>query len=293
MKTMQSSFTSPLHLPFNNHALRHRFSLQTPERDPGGPGFLLMLRGNELLVLEEGLALPFGIDELPPTASLPVYLGAWQGQPCRAASLSGTAELPDGFSAENILASEPRLPIDVLSLAGVAAQILYWQKSGSYCSVCGCATNAIPGVWGRSCSACAHSQFPHIHPCAIVLVHRPGEVLLTRKAGWPAGRYGLVAGFVDFGECLEETVVREVREETGLVVDDVCYRGSQCWPFPSQLMAGFTAKYASGEIRIEEEELEDVRWFPVDRLPTLPPPRSIARFLLDNYSIEQGVRREA
>jgi NAD+ diphosphatase len=114
-------------------------------------------------------------------------------------------------------------------------------------------------------------------------VRREGEVLLTRKAEWPEGRYSLVAGFVDFGECLEETVDREVEEETGVRVKDIRYVGSQCWPFPSQLMAGFTAEYAGGEVRVEEKELEDARWFPVTELPGMPPRRSIARFILDHY----------
>jgi NAD+ diphosphatase len=278
-------FASPLHLPFNHHALRQHFSPHTPELDPGGPGYLLLLRGTELLVEARDLSLPRGtpLTLLPSTASPPVYFGKWQGQPCYAALLPQQAEVPVGLRPENILASEPALPIELLSLAGVAAQILHWQKTGSHCSVCGGTTEALSGAWGRTCTVCGYSQFPHIHPCAIVLVRRPGEVLLARKAGWPDGRYGLVAGFVDFGECLEETAVREVREETGVTVRDLRYRGSQCWPFPSQLMAGFTAEYDGGEIRIEEKELEDVRWFAIDQLPTLPPRRSIARFLLDHY----------
>jgi NAD+ diphosphatase len=283
-------FASPLHLPFNHHALREHFHMQTAEHDPGGFGFFLLLRGTELLVNSD-LSLPFvAPDAVPPLAGTLLYIGRWQGQPCRAALLPQQAEVPRDLLPINILASEPLLPIEVLSLAGVAAQILHWQRSGAFCSVCGGKTTAMAGEWGRQCATCAHSQFPHIHPCAIVLVRRPGEVLLARKAGWPDGRYGLVAGFVDFGECLEETAVREVREETGIAVRDLCYRGSQCWPFPSQLMAGFTAEYDSGEICIEEKELEDVRWFAIDQLPTLPPRRSIARYLLDNY-LETGARR--
>lgn len=279
-------FASPVHLPFNNHSLSQDFHIRAAERDPGGAGYLLLLRGTELLVDGRDLSLPVADPgaPLPAMVTPPLYIGRWRGQPCRAVLLPAEADAPAGLRAENILASEPSLPIEILSLAGVAAQILYWQKSGAHCSVCGGVTTAMAGVWGRQCSLCSHSQFPHIHPCAIVLVRRPGEVLLTRKEGWPAGRYGLVAGFVDFGECLEETAVREVREETGIAVRQLCYRGSQCWPFPSQLMAGFTAEYHGGEICIEEEELEDARWFAVDQLPILPPRRSIARYLLDHYA---------
>jgi NAD+ diphosphatase len=122
-----------------------------------------------------------------------------------------------------------------------------------------------------------------------VLVRRNDEFLLVRKAVWPEGRYGLVAGFVDFGESLEECVVREVREETGLEVTNIRYVGSQNWPFPSQLMAGFVADYAGGEVCVGEDELEDARWFCIGNLPaTLPGKRSIARWIIDRYALGLG-----
>ena len=137
------------------------------------------------------------------------------------------------------------------------------------------------GEWGRSCIPATTTRFPAIHPCAIVLVTRPGEVLLTRKSNWAANRYSLVAGFQEFGESLEETAIREVAEETGVKVSNVRYLGSQCWPFPSQVMVGFVADYVDGEIQVDTAELEDARWFSVNDLPALPPKRSIARYILD------------
>jgi NAD+ diphosphatase len=116
-----------------------------------------------------------------------------------------------------------------------------------------------------------------------VLVKRGNELLLTRKAEWPLGRYSLVAGFLDLGESLEECAIREVREETGIEITNVRYVGSQNWPFPAQLMAGFVADYAGGEIVVEHSELEDARWFHLDALPPLPPSRSIARWIIDNF----------
>jgi NAD+ diphosphatase len=107
---------------------------------------------------------------------------------------------------------------------------------------------------------------------------------MARKAEWPEGRYSLVAGFLDFSESLEEAVAREVMEETGIQINNIRYIGSQGWPFPSQMMAGFVADYVSGEVQVEEKELEDAGWFSVDDLPNLPPKRSIARYLIDSYA---------
>jgi NAD+ diphosphatase len=118
----------------------------------------------------------------------------------------------------------------------------------------------------------------------IILVVDGDRCLLARKAGWAPGRYALVAGFVDNGESLEGAVAREVEEEVGVRVRDIRYVGSQNWPFPSQLMIGFVATWAGGEIRIDRDELEDARWFPRDRLPDGPSRHSIARFILDTYA---------
>ena len=106
---------------------------------------------------------------------------------------------------------------------------------------------------------------------------------MTRKAEWIPGRYSLVAGFLDFGESLEECAIREVREETGIEINNVRYVGSQNWPFPAQLMAGFVADYVAGDIQVDLNELEDARWFTCDALPLLPGRRSIARWIIDNF----------
>jgi NAD+ diphosphatase len=280
-------YESCLHLPFNSDCLKAAFRPATPDRDPGGDGVWLPMQGMAMCVREltaGTFQLPAG--ELPADLrdlGLPLFIGTWQDAPCRMLRFPRDREVPAGWSAQNLLAVESPLPIELLSLGGIAAQILHWERNSRYCSRCGSEMDRLPGEWGKSCRGCGYAHFPHIHPCVIVLVRRPGEVLLTRKAGWQEGRYGLVAGFLDFGECLEEAVAREVLEETGVQVNNVRYVGSQCWPFPSQLMAGFVADYAGGEIQVDGAELEDARWFPVNSLPILPPRRSIARYLLDHY----------
>ncbi len=120
-----------------------------------------------------------------------------------------------------------------------------------------------------------------------MLVHRDGQVLLTRKAEWPRNRYSLIAGFVEPGESLEGCVRREVDEEVGVAVDTIRYLGSQPWPFPHQLMVGFLAHYHSGEVVVDTTELEDAAWFDLDALPDLPPPGSISRRILEWYLLIQ------
>jgi len=121
-----------------------------------------------------------------------------------------------------------------------------------------------------------------------VLVHDGGDrCLLGRQPTWPPGRYSTLAGFVEPGEALEHAVAREIREESGVVVDDIVYRGSQPWPFPASLMLGFEARVVGGDAAVGDHELEDVQWFSRDDLragrPLLPPPASIAHWLITNW----------
>ncbi len=278
------SFASPLHLPFNRQSLARNFTLSPPDAVPTGEGVWVLRQGASILLAEKNGAFSLPQGDLPPPISgmnrpeLPI--GLWQGTPCRALSLPSELTIP-GLTPVNLLADPPQIAPALLSLGGVAGQILHWQRGSTFCSHCAAPTVPLAHEWGKRCSGCGHLHFPSIHPCIIVLVRRGRELLLTRKEGWPENRYSLVAGFVDFGEALEETVVREVKEETGIEVTAPRYIGSQSWPFPSQIMAGFVADYAGGELVVDHHELEDARWFDRDTLPNLPPRRSIARYLID------------
>lgn len=283
-------YPDAVNLPFNAASIRDGFTPVKPdEEEPEGPGFWAVLQGGALVVRagEEGLALPEG--ERPAwldPAREPVCIGLWQGRPLWAATLGRGVLLPPPFVAEPFNAVTERLDDRLLTLGGLAQQVLQWERKSLLCSLCGGGMERIAGSWGKRCLSCRHEHYPHIHPCVIVLVRRGGEFLLIRKAEWPKGRYSLIAGFVDFGESLEECVQREVREEAGVEVTNVRYVGSQSWPFPSQLMAGFTADYAGGEVRADEMEVEDARWFSREELPaSLPVRRSIARWIIERYAL--------
>lgn len=279
-------YPEAVNLPFNRDILGSGLDL-SPQVHGEEPGYWIILQGGALVVrdIEAGGALPEGA--LPPGLTVrqgPVTIGRWQGKPLRAVTVERGAELPSSYVAEPFNSVEERLDDRIMTLGGIGQQVIHWERQSRFCSRCGAPTEALASSWGKCCSSCGCEHFPHIHPCAIVLVRRGDEFLLTRKPGWVEGRYGLVAGFLDFGESLEECARREVMEETGIAITNIRYVGSQNWPFPSQLMAGFTADYAGGEIRVDHTELEDARWFCSAALPHLPPRRSIARWIIDHFA---------
>ena len=276
-------------LPFNLECLQGEFvpaKRGTPS--PAGSAFWLIVQ-DQGLVLPDGpeMALPLG--ELPAafqgSVPAPLCLGTWRGIACWTVALSKDVPLPPGFRRETMVPMQgTRLPDDLLTLGGMAMQLLWWESTSGRCPRCGAETRRMENEWGKRCPDCRYEHYPHLHPAVIVLVHDGDRVLLARKNGWVPGRYALIAGFVDNGEPLESAVRREVKEEVGVDVDDIRYVGSQNWPFPSQLMVGFTARYSGGEITVDHDELEDARWFPRDGLPNAPSHHSIAGFIIRHYA---------
>lgn len=287
-------YPESVNLPFNHTIIAKEFVPARPGAlPPEGDGLWLLIQGNGLVLVPTGggLDIPAGPEAAAIGSAPATWLGTWQGRPLFTRAVSREAVLPSGWLSEPFNAVEERVPDQVLTLGGVAKQVLHWQQNSRHCSRCGAPLSSPASGWGLRCDACRYEHFPAIHPCIIVLVRRQDEFLLTRKAEWPQGRYSLIAGFLDMGESLEECVHREVREETGVEVTGLQYVGSQNWPFPSQLMAGFVADYAGGELRVDHEELEDARWFCQTDMPTLlPPKRSIARWIIDRFALHQGKR---
>jgi NAD+ diphosphatase len=159
------------------------------------------------------------------------------------------------------------LPDSLMSLAARASQTLEWSVAHAFCGRCGTATEYSQTELARTCPACGSAFYPRLTPAVITLISKGPEILLARGLASRSGFYSLIAGFVEPGETLEQAVEREVFEEVGIAVKDITYFGSQSWPFPSQMMVGFTANHAGGSLRINEAELMDARWFPVDGFP--------------------------
>ena len=172
----------------------------------------------------------------------------------------------------------PLLEHQEAALLAFARGNMYWHRHNRYCCECGNITRSEEAGRLRRClnPACEREYFPRTDPAVIMLITRPGPeggaCLLARQANWPDGMYSTLAGFVDQSESLEEAVAREVMEESGILVkpEDVQYRGSQPWPFPSSLMMGFRAKASSLDLDCSSDELEDARWFTKTQIAAFP-----------------------
>jgi NAD+ diphosphatase len=210
------------------------------------------------------------------------FLGRLDDLDCYALSVGDDLEPPAGAVAEGLRALYGRLPDEQFSIAGRAVQILLWDQTHRFCGRCGQPTVNAPAERAKLCPQCGLLSFPRLSPAVIMLIQRGDELLLARNRAFADGFFSVLAGFVEPGESLEETVAREVREEVGLEVSDITYFGSQPWPFPHSLMIGFTAHYAGGEIRLQEDEIAEAAWFKRrGPLPKLPGKLSIARRLID------------
>ena len=205
-------------------------------------------------------------------------------------------ELPTGTELKELRPLAPLLPADSASLLAYARALGLWKSRHRFCGSCGAPNLPARAGHVMRCSrpGCGNETFPRLDPAIIVLVTDPGgeRALLGRQASWPAGRYSTIAGFVEPGESLEDAVVREVAEETGVQVAQVAYDSSQPWPFPSSLMLGFHAVASTEAITLRDGELEDARWFTRADLaaghPALPPPGAISARLIDAWYNQPG-----
>lgn len=183
---------------------------------------------------------------------------------------------------KDLRASFDVLPLEEYLRAGKASQILNWDRNSRYCPMCGVPTVQVAPI-AKRCPECRQEFYPRISPAIIVLIRKGDSILLVRARNFRGAYRGLVAGFLEPGETLEECVHREVMEETGLTIRNLRYFGSQPWPYPSGIMVGFTADYAGGTIKLQAEELSAGDFFTRDQLPEIPKKLSIARRLIDAW----------
>ena len=169
------------------------------------------------------------------------------------------------------------------SLLSTALQVGAWLENHRFCGRCGAPATKLTAEFAMHCHACGHRNYPRISPCIITLVTSGEAMLLARSPRFPPGRYSTLAGFIEPGESAEEAVHREVFEEVGVHIDQLRYHQSQAWPFPHSLMFGYFAEATTRRIRIDGVEISDAAWFSPRQLPSLPPPYSISRELIETH----------
>lgn len=260
---------------------------------PGPSALWFAFRQRQLLVREADYALPSGsLTDLGLSAVRVQPLGHLNGTACLSAELSADAVAPPGAAFFDLRQLFGRLREDLMAVAGRAVQVMEWDRTHQFCGACGGPTELHEKARARVCAACKVEAYPRIAPAMIVLVERDNEVLLARSPHFPPEIYGALAGFVDAGESAEDAVHREVYEETGILVKNVRYFGSQPWPFPNSLMLAFQADYESGTLLLDPAEIEDAKFFRADALPrTFPGRVSIGQWLLHDFLARQGQSR--
>ena len=234
-----------------------------------------LLPAENLKVFEGKLAASGPVDRNQPDGDL------W-------GELVPNVELPGGYMVLSRRDLPPILGYYGFVRAGLAFQLMNWQRSNRFCGRCGVPMHESEKERAMQCPDCGHLVFPTLSPAIIVAVEKDGRLLMGHNANFPSGRYSVLAGFVEPGESLEEAVSREIYEESGVCVKNIQYFGSQPWPFPNSLMLGFRAEWESGEPTPDGEEIDDVRWFSPEELPDIPPSVSISRQLIDDWLKRQA-----
>jgi len=262
--------------------------LVTPPQSVTEPALWFAFRAAEILVVLGGdqPALPYcrDIGEYGLAPQRNQYLGLYDSKHCYAVEIHESQPLPQGWTALGLRDLFGLVESTLAALSGRAYQLLEWERNFQYCSRCATPTQPRADERSRACPACGLTSYPPVSPAIMILVTNGKKLLLARKAAFPKGRYSALAGFVEPGETLEDTVIRETREEVGVEVKNIRYFGSQPWPFPHSLMVAFTADYAGGDITPDGVEIEEARWFELDELPKLPGSISISRRLIDTVA---------
>ncbi|MBP2636210.1 MAG: diphosphatase [Firmicutes bacterium] len=247
---------------------------------------LLLFYEDELLVKEEAdmILIPSmqDISLLNLKTTTVQYSGSLNGNTYYAANLCAKDQFP-GFCFKKLRQLSGHIADDCFEMTYRAFHIMNWLKINKFCGCCGkvMQVTQAPQELAVHCPACGHTVYPRISPAIIVAVVNEDKILLARSSRFPAGRYSVIAGFVEPGETLENCVRRELQEEVGIEADNIAYFGNQPWPFPDSLMIAFTAQYAGGEITIDNNEIVAADWFTANTLPNIPPKGSIARQLIE------------
>ena len=254
--------------------------------------YRFILHGDKILINKSGNKTLIPVIETPgPDKHENItlhHVGYYSGIPCFASELKDQDNLPENFKLTGIRKLYDKIDGILFNIALKSLHIIHWDKTHKYCGCCGNLMEHMTSERAKKCTVCGDIVFPRISPAVIAAIVKGNELLLAHAKRFKRDLYSVIAGFVEPGESLEECLKREIMEETGLTVKNISYFGSQPWPFPDSLMIAFTAEYAGGELKIDQNEITDAKWFTVKNLPVFPPGYSIAKRLIDwfafNYS---------
>lgn len=249
-------------------------------------GYWLVVNGSEVWL--RGGSIPFGDAlqlELPEEKA--VKIGNHEGHPVYWLNDADVEQTLEFISLRELL----HFPQSLFLLMSKAVQFGHMAQTMRFCGQCGGRSRLNHNQLAMQCQQCRTLHYPRIFPCIIVAVRKGKQILLAQHPRHKGNMYTVIAGFLEVGETLEQCVAREVREETGISVQNIRYFGSQPWAFPSSMMMGFIADYASGDIKPDYSELSDADWFDYDALPEVAPEGTIARALIsstvDSIRIEE------
>lgn len=239
---------------------------------------LLLQRAGDTWMVPEGTTCPVALSPW----HVPHRVTALDGEVVHAVRIDApVVDRPD-WAMHGLRTTYDLLPFATYQLAGKCAEILYWDATTRFCSVCGAPMKRHTDI-SKRCSNCGKEVWPQLATAIIVLIRKDDSILLVHPHNIRGDYYGLVAGFVETGETLEECVEREVREETGIEVTNIRYYGSQPWPYPCGMMVGFFADYAGGDLVLQRSEIASGGWFQKNNMPAIPGKMSMARMLIDEW----------
>lgn len=242
---------------------------------------MILIRDRDVLLQKQkdgSYSFPAPADR--PALEKALLVGHRCGTPCFAAEIV-ESNIPEELEQIPLRTASGLLTEDDFFAVCRAKELLHWRKQHRFCGCCGGPLAEPEKDAALVCPGCGGQYYPQIAPAVIVAVTRDNELLLAHNKRFHSKIHGLIAGFVEAGESVEQAIHREILEETGIRVKNIRYFSSQCWPFPNSLMLGYFAEYDSGEAKPDGEELETLGWFTADALPEIPPTGSIARKIID------------
>lgn len=270
------------------HSTNQYFEPEIGENRINENSLVFAFIGKKLLLIDSVIPLYKGVQKMNLNINYQKYIGMIDNISCFALDIIQDKRIISSTKLVSLRQLYSLLPNSQLKAAIYGFQIILWNRKNKYCGACGSYTEErLPNVLVKCCPNCNEEYYPKISPSVIVAVVNNDKILLAQHKRVTNGMYTVLAGFVNSGESLEECIHREIKEETNVEVTNIRYFGSQPWPFPDSLMIGFIADYSKGELKPDNEEITDLKWFKSSEIPEWPDKVSIARTLID-YFIENN-----